>query len=244
MAREVVSYRPKQSASTLSGLPALFNCLSDGELALLSNSYKGFDYKKGAVLYHGNAVNVPVLFIRTGLVCSQTYEETGESLIAQLFGPNSLVFPGYSTSGQGGFDFVGLAPGFVLSWPAATFKQVLTSNAVFATRVLDLMLGRRHEDAVNIARARSCSLEKRLALFYWSLSESREGALRYFPNTIPQKAIAAFLGTSREEVSRRTSLLEKAGYLRLEEDGMSLDEEMCRLFFLSAHEPAMRARSA
>ena len=244
MSHEVARYRPRQSASTLSGLPALLNCLSERELAVLSDSYRGFGYKKGTVLYHANAANVPVLFIRTGLVCSQTYEETGESLIAQLFGPNSLVFPGYSTGGRGGFDFVGLSPGFALSWPAATLKQVLTSNAVFATRVLDLMLSRRHEDAANIARARSCSLEKRLALFYWSLAEVREGSVRHFPNTIPQKAIAAFLGTSREEVSRKTSLLEKAGYLKLEANGMSLDDEICQLFFMSAHEPAMRSRFA
>lgn len=231
----------KRGMPLLQGLPSFFNCLSESELRILSESYIAHEFKKGSELYRANSTNIIIVLVRTGLVASQIYDEAGNAMLVHIAGPNSLVFPGYGFESPGVFDTVGVSPGFALIWPASEFKKVLGSNAVFSSRVLELVLNKRQQDAVHWVRARSCSLEKRLALFYWNLSDKQTDSTRYFSNTISQKAIATFLGTSREEVSRKTSLLEKAGYLRIDEEGITIDGEMCRLLFFSSHHPVVQS---
>lgn len=89
-----------------------------------------------------------------------------------------------------------------ISLPWAQAQLTLTQRALLRCQV------RRAVD--------SLPLESKLAYFWWSLSSPTPEGYRLFYGHISQQILASFLRVSREEVSRKTQMLEKAGYLQVE----------------------------
>lgn len=127
----------------------------------------------------------------------------------------SWAFPQFGALGLSVVELVALTPCEVQVLPRPVYRELcrvsphwtraqltLTQQALFRCQV------RRAVD--------SLPLESKLAYFWWALSSPSSEGYRLFEGHIPQQILASFLKVSREEVSRKTQMLEKAGYLQVE----------------------------
>ncbi len=112
-------------------------------------------------------------------------------------------------------ELVALTPCEVDVLPAVAFSTLTAGSALWAAEHLHAAhcaVGRLH-----VRRAiDALGMENRLALFWWALSRPDDEGVRVFEGRIPQHIVASYLKVSREEVSRKTQVLERAGYVKVE----------------------------
>lgn len=112
-------------------------------------------------------------------------------------------------------ELVALTPCEVLTLPQPVYKELC--NASLEWTRAQLHATQRALLRCQLRRAvDALPLESKLACFWWALSTPTADGTRLFSGHISQQIQASFLRVSREEVSRKTQMLENAGYLQVE----------------------------
>lgn len=109
-------------------------------------------------------------------------------------------------------------------------------NYAYRTYV-ERLYGQRFLGAVLL----NATIEKRLAYAYWSMSTVDREGRRVLESKVSQADIGKLIGTSREEVSRRSALLEQSHYISSEDGVLVLSESLPLLFLSETQVPAFLA---
>ena len=133
--------------------------------------------------------------------------------------------------------------------PLLAFRTVMQECPSFSLWVVRCMIRAQAQARFYRARLASLALETRIAFFYWSLSlpwSDADNSLEPNPwseqgrivrTKFSQHTLCSYFGVAREEISRKSQLLERAGYLLKRGPLMLLSPDLPFLFSLQAPSP-------
>ena len=214
----------------LVGLPREFSLLDEEMRDELARSGRLLSPPRNEVIVPFGDPRPPVLVVRSGLLALLHPGKDEKPVVADFFGTHAVVFPARAGQDASPFEVRSVVGSHVVAWPIEQLSRAILRTPPFALAMLEAMNARATERYFHHARVRSMPLETQLAYLLWSLAEAEDNGGRSLRMKISQDVIASYLGVAREEVSRKKSLLQRAGYLEATEDGMSLAPEVPGLF--------------
>jgi CRP-like cAMP-binding protein len=194
---------------------ALFDEMTDADLARVSDTCTTFTYKKNAEILSENDKTDDVFFMLAGAVRINSISSKGREVIysectaGNIFGEFSAIdgLP-RSASVQALTDCV------VARMPAPAFFQLLHSNAPVATKLVELLVAKIRHTSQQVFEVAALSLRERLRRELIRLAASGEkiGKSVIIKPAPTHQEIASHLGSHREAVTRE--------FRRFEEDGL------------------------
>lgn len=180
---------------------------------------------KGEVVVQSGSLECCVLALRSGML-AVAYKGAKDAVAADFIRRGEV----YCSTVQEGVSSVGdvqaLTASSVLLWPTEVFRGVLMEHPKFAMWYLETVQRRLSQQYYHRARIVQLSSDAQYAYFLWSMSELLPDGRRVVRTKIPQSMIASYLGITREEVSRRKTMLEKTGHIVRATEGLELLESL------------------
>ncbi len=230
---------PALVASILLGLPVAFEALRPETREQLARQARLVSLAKGEVLIETGMVNPPVFAVRSGLLALSHVQLGDIQTVTDFFMAQDLFVGSMSQDDVAPFEIRSVAPSVVVSWPMEPVMQAFAQNPDFSQWVMRYLVRRQARMHFHRARIACLPLEAQLAFFLWSVSEpARQPGQRLVTARIPQALLASYFGVTREEVSRKKALLEKAGYLHTTPEGLLLTEHLPVVFAMQTDAPA------
>ncbi len=230
---------PPLLGSVLLGLPVAFDVLKPETREQLARQARLVSLAKGEVLIETGMVNPPVFAVRSGLLALSHVQLGDVHTVTDFFMAQDLFVGSMSQDDVAPFEIRSVAPSVVVSWPMEPVMQAFAQNPEFSQWVMRYLVRRQARMHFHRARIACLPLEAQLAFFLWSVSEpAREPGQRLVTVRIPQALLASYFGVTREEVSRKKALLEKAGYLHTVSEGLLLTEHLPVVFAMQTDGPA------
>jgi CRP-like cAMP-binding protein len=190
-------------------------------------------YKKGEPVWKAGQLVDFLAATQSGLFALEYEESESSATICHICKAPEVLLMGF-TSAVAPMTMRALTPGAALVVPLDVVgKHTLQAPAVLAT-AFRARVERVYAAQYLYALLQNAPPERRLAYAYWQLSEIDAAGRRVVRAKVPQAELAKFIGTSREEVSRKRSLLEQGFLLTAEEDVLVLDDDL-PLVFLGNH---------
>lgn len=219
-----------QDDSVFIGLPDAFRRLEARQRALLIEQAEVRFLQRNEILIPYGEPDPRAFALRAGLLTMAYPTGTHQFVITDFFTPYdvhaSLRPPGCRAL----FQVRSVGRSAVVCWPLALFNEVLGRSTGFCLWYLEQSKRRLETLQIQRARMHALDLEARYAYFLWSLAETSKDGRREVTVKIPQQTVASYLGVSREEVSRKKQLLEKAGFIAETPDGLALSPRLPCLF--------------
>lgn len=125
-----------------------------------------------------------------------------------------------------------------LAWvPLRSLTPIAKQNWALTAQAYQMSVERLARQRYMSAVLINAPIERRLAHAYWQLSSLNREGLRVVETKISQADIGKLIGSSREEVSRRTALLEQSGYLSVVGGLIHLSDSMPLLILSETEVP-------
>jgi CRP-like cAMP-binding protein len=143
-----------------------------------------------------------------------------------------VLYPAVHSVSCSGFEARAVTQGIVTQLPSDILWEACHTWPDLARGLLSRALLRGLEESQWRSLRLALSLDQHLATFFWSLanpSPSGPAGSRPFPYKVPQALLARYLGTSREEIGRHLSHLDKLGLLQKTPEGYLVESEMSAL---------------
>lgn len=214
----------------LIGLPPVFSNLPSWYADRLAEVGVMVNLRKGEMLKIGRQADGFAGIPRSGILYLRTFssvqDDTG--VVSEFFRTGQFITV---PSGQCIHRVFAASDASVVGVPYPLFMARLDQAPVELLRWEMQQVHERlmRKDFDRLA-SRTLRPEARLASLYWNLSEPLEGGDRQVTAKIPQAIIAEYLGISREEVSRKKSLLEKSGIVQERGRTLILDKSLPLIF--------------
>jgi CRP-like cAMP-binding protein len=216
--------------SVFVGLPDAFRRLDSIQRAELGKQARVRTLQRNEILIGYGDPNPCAFAIRTGMLSIGYPAGPHEIVITDFFTTHDVYTPNLAPHEPAGYQVRSVGRSVVVTWPLPVFNNALASNARFCYWYLEHSKRRLELHRMQKARMRGLDLEARYAYFLWGVAETTDGGRREVTVKIPQQAIASYLGVSREEVSRKKQLLEKAGFIAESPRGLVLSPRLPNLF--------------
>lgn len=197
----------------LVGLPAAFDSLSDKAHALLETEGVLREASKGEILQLMGTAQPSVMIAKAGLLALRMRTGDSDPVIVEFVQQNELLVPTLDVAELTTLDVIAVTKSSIVTWPQATFLEVLKLCPEFACWVCQTISRRLNRQHFRVAHNATLSLEGQYAYFLWALSRPATPGYRKVPIKVSQQMLSAYFGVTREEVSRKKQLLEKAGYV-------------------------------
>lgn len=221
---------PPGNASIFLGLPSVFLTLNAKASRLLADEALFHVAKKNASIVSYHAPNPGAYIAKSGVYGATAPSLTEEPLVLDLYKAGALILPALASESASIFEIVCICPGAYLEWPLDVFKSAVEADGSLGEWVLQQTFNKKQEMYLRKMRQYHFSLEALLASALWELSEPFDEGHRLVKEKVPQGVLASYLGMTREELNRRKSLLERAGYLEVVSQGLLLRTEVSTLF--------------
>lgn len=198
----------------LVGVSKFFSQLPSSYTDRLAEVSTIVNIRKGEQLQIGRPTDGFVGVSRTGILYLRTYASIADKVgvVSEFFKPGQFIS---LPAGQNNHRIFGATSASVVGFPYPLFIARLDKAPVELLRwEMQQLHDRLMQKDLDRLAAKQARSEARLASLYWSLSEPLEDGNRKVSARISQSIIAEHLGLSREEVSRKKTLLEKAGFIQ------------------------------
>lgn len=197
---------------------ALFDEMSDADLARVADSCSTSTYRKNAEILGENDRTDDVFFILAGAVRINSISAKGREVIysectaGNIFGEFSAV-DGLPRSAS----VQALTDCTVARMPAAAFFQLLHTNAPVATKLVELLVAKIRKTSQQVFEVAALSLRERLRreLIRLAVSGEKVGRTVVIKPAPTHQEIASHLGSHREAVTREFHRLELEGLLEV-----------------------------
>jgi CRP-like cAMP-binding protein len=197
---------------------ALFDEMSDADLARVADSCTTSTYRKNAEILGENDRTDDVFFILAGAVRINSISAKGREVIysectaGNIFGEFSAV-DGLPRSAS----VQALTDCTVARMPAAAFFQLLHTNAPVATKLVELLVAKIRKTSQQVFEVAALSLRERLRreLIRLAVSGEKVGRTVVIKPAPTHQEIASHLGSHREAVTREFHRLELEGLLEV-----------------------------
>ena len=225
-----MAVQPSSERALLVGLPAEFQQLPDALRDELSRHGQLHALARNKVLIPFGTSRPPVVAVRTGLMAISHPTRRERLVITDFLRVQEVFFASLTGEDVADYELRSVAPANVVTWPAHVFRQVAFASAPFSRWLVERINRRLHAQYYRQARL-TAPLDQQMAYLLWTLADTELSDGRRLLNIkVPQADIASYLGITREEVSRKKQVLEKAGYLSDTETGLELSYELPQLF--------------
>jgi len=197
---------------------ALFDEMSDADLARVSESCATFTYRKNAEILGENDRTDDVFFMLAGAVRINSISTKGRELIysectaGNIFGEFSAI-DGLPRSAS----VIAISDCVVARMPAPAFFQLLHSNAPVATKLIELLVAKIRKTSQQVFEVAALSLRERLRreLLRLAVTGERVGRSVLIKPAPTHQEIASHLGSHREAVTREFNRLELDGLVEV-----------------------------
>mgnify|MGYP005750993047 CR=1 FL=1 len=193
--------------------------LEPGVREFLLRNIQTKNVKKGAVIWRMGELIKKVALIDSGFVCVELGNAEGPETICGIHPAGSLLLTGLGP-GVSPLTLRALTPLVLTELDAGVFAKALLTSPGATSFVFDYILRLAYAQRSLIPAFAGAPVEKRLAHAYWTLSSPGPDGRRWVAKSVSQADIARYVGTSREEVSRKTQLLVKEGLLVERPEGL------------------------
>lgn len=202
-----------------------------GEVMVLLALAKVQSYGRRATVSAAGEVAQPWLHVNSGILGLRVAARPDEPAVwTDFLTPGQSWAPAHPEGLELSLvELVALTPSQVVTVPQAVYRELCKQSSVWMDA--ELQAAQRALLRHHVRRAvDALPLEGKLAYFWWALSVPYTEGQRVFIGHISQHVLASFLRVSREEVSRKTQMLEKAGYLKVENQRVILYPDVAFLF--------------
>lgn len=222
------------------GLPPVFRQVATTEAGrFLAETAQLVSLKKGEPFERDFSLQGYFAISKSGFTFRRVLSpmSSSGSLIVAIYQPGDLI----SVPPAQQVEVFGLEPSTLMAvWSYKDYLLAMKKSPALAEWTLNFeakWLGWTTAEKLHFA---VYSLQVRLAHLYWSLAETLADGRRVLTLKIPQNLLAEILQTTREEISRKKSTLEKAGYIHTTNEGLELDPTVPNLFILRADSMIMQ----
>ncbi len=197
---------------------ALFDEMTDADLARVGESCTTSTYKKNAEILSENDKTDDVFFILSGTVRINSISAKGREVIysecsaGNIFGEFSAI-DGLPRSAS----VIAISDVALARMPAASFFELLHSNGPVATKLVELLVAKIRRTSVQVFEVAALSLRERLRRELLRLAASGEkvGRAVIIKPAPTHQEIASHLGSHREAVTREFHRFEVDGLLEV-----------------------------
>ncbi len=221
-----------QDESVFIGLPNVFRRLETRQRAALAEHAEVRFLQRNEVLIAHGEPGPRAFALRAGILTMGYPTGASQIVVTEFFTPHDVHTSLRPPASPTPFQVRSVGRSAVVCWPLAVFNDVLARNAEFCFWYLEQSKRRIETLQSQRARMHVLDLEARYAYFLWSIAEQSRDGRREVAVKIPQQTVASYLGVSREEVSRKKQLLEKAGFIEETPNGLALSPRLPCLFSL------------
>jgi len=214
---------------------ALFEELSDAELARIAASCSTKTYEKNAQILGDQDLTTDVFFILAGSVRTNSVSPKGREVIYSELSVGYIVGEFSAIDGKPRSSAVfALSDCVVSRMPAKAFFELLRGNGVVSTKLVELLVAKIRSMSERVFEVSALSVRERLRreLLRLAAGGERQGRRVVIKPSPTHYDIAAHIGSHREAVTREFNRLEAAKLLdvsrrqitildleRLEQDG-------------------------
>lgn len=173
------------------------------------------------------------MIVNSGLLVVETSYPDDRFIPTQFVPPGRGFAPSHTPYAPTVFQMRAIVPSVVTLLPASVVYYACKLFPLFAQGFLASVLQRTNDGYLSHARTNHMPLEGQIAFFFWWLSMGEplsSAKTKALPWKLPQQLLADFFGVSREEVSRKVTLLERQGHLEKLNDGYILHESITSTF--------------
>lgn len=221
--------RQRERVSTSFMHPAEFSLLSARAAEWLASAGELLHLPRGGTLQHEGVAADYAYYVIQGLLYAGYHVSAEEAVVTELIGAKRLILEGIFLEGPQR-EVRSISACSMLRWPKDSFKRAAEDSPRFTMWLLKQALEENRQREFHKARQSTLSLEAKYAHLLWTLAEPAQAGCRRLTVKIPQQLMASYLDITREEVSRKKQMLERAGYLWQEPDGLVLSAQLPRLF--------------
>lgn len=204
---------------------------TSGEVKALLSLAKVQSYPRRSIVSAAGQVTQPWLQVLKGILGLRVAARPEEPAVwTDFLTPGQSWAPSHTEVLELSLvELVALSPSQVVTLPQPAYRELCRHSTVWL--YAELQSAQRSLLRHHVRRAADAlPLEGKLAYFWWALSSPYSDGQRIFIGHIPQHVLASFLRVSREEVSRKTQMLEKAGYLKVENQRVILYPDVAFMF--------------
>jgi CRP-like cAMP-binding protein len=197
---------------------ALFDEMSDADLARVSESCSTFSYRKNAEILSENDRTDDVFFILAGAVRINSISAKGREVIysectaGNIFGEFSAI-DGLPRSAS----VIAVTDCVVARMPAPAFFELLHTNAPVAAKLVELLVAKIRRTSQQVFEVAALSLRERLRRELLRLAAAGEkvGRSIIIKPAPTHQEIASHLGSHREAVTREFHRFEVDGLVEV-----------------------------
>jgi CRP-like cAMP-binding protein len=200
--------RPGRHALTI--LPRVLRDLSPaGQRKICENSYVT-SVQKGELLVRTGQIHQGMIIVQSGWLAADI-----DDVCVAILPPNSFYVLNLGASVRPAVCNLRAVSSNtnIAAVDRDTLGAVLAESPDVLFAICDALVQRLGKHLSDTAKRITEPLELRLAGFLWSIGIPVSDGSRRIPSVIPQPYIASYLGSSREEISRKRQLLIRSGYL-------------------------------